>query len=139
MPGAPASAPVQQTSTASVEKKVYDPMNNQPIRPKELVNLEFTPSKSSKSDDKEFNNRYMCPSCYKTFNNSFSDARAIQECGHVTCGECFKKFVAKESKCLVCSKKYKKTPITMQSASTGFANETVAVQAKTYNPSLGYM
>jgi transposase-like protein len=70
MPGAPAaSSNTTQTEIAAPDKKVYDPMNKQPIRPKELVTIDFTPSKA-KNSDTEFNVRYMCPSCYKNFANA---------------------------------------------------------------------
>ncbi|KAL0484861.1 nitric oxide synthase-interacting protein [Acrasis kona] len=140
MPGSEAtSSNAANNSTPQHDKKIVDPMNNQVIRPKELVTIEFSLCKGG--SDVEFNTRYMCPCCLKNFSNTNSAVTVLQECGHALCSDCFKKFITsnKEHKCVVCSKRFKKQPISLQMTGTSHASEKVSVEAKTYNPTLSFM
>ena len=49
---------------------------------------------------------------------------AIKECGHVLCGDCFKKFVGSSKQCYVCQKPVlkKKDFIALESGGTGFSS-----------------
>ena len=60
---------------------------------------------------------------------------AIKECGHVLCGDCFKKFVGSSKQCYVCQKPVlkKKDFIALESGGTGFSSHN-KVDVKVFRP-----
>ena len=64
---------------------------------------------------------------------------AIKECGHVLCGDCFKKFVGSSKQCYVCQKPVlkKKDFIALESGGTGFSSHN-KVDVKVFRPTENY-
>ena len=65
----------------------------------------------------------------------FQQIIAIKACGHVLCGDCFKKFVGTSKQCYVCQSPVvkKKDFIPLESGGTGFSSHN-KVDVKVYTP-----
>lgn len=80
-----------------------------------------------------FSRRFACPACMKQF--TYQQVIAIKGCGHVLCGECFKKFVGSSKECYVCQAPVlkKKDFVVLESGGTGFSSHN-KVDVKVYKP-----
>ena len=70
---------------------------------------------------------------------TYQQVIAVRECGHVLCGECFKKFVGSSKQCYVCQHPVlkKKDFLQLESGGTGFSSHN-KVDVKVYKPNENY-
>lgn len=71
---------------------------------------------------------------------TYQQVIAVKECGHVLCGECFKKFVGSSKQCYVCQHPVlkKKDFLQLESGGTGFSSHN-KVDVKVYKPNENYV
>jgi nitric oxide synthase-interacting protein len=107
-------------SLKKIKEEILDPCCSKPIKLKLLLDVNF---KTSKEEEKKFEQKFECPCCRKNFEGGLK-CIVLKPCGDTICVNCFKKFTSKDLVCLVCSKKLKtsKDFIQIEASFTSFSS-----------------
>jgi len=120
----PASTPAHVRTRLKKPSKIISSPSGNPIKLKDLVILNMTPTPNDEKSDLISTGRYMCPTCNKILNN-VPGVVCLIPLGHVFCSQCMDNIIKKDMVCPLSNTSFEESDILqLQAEGSSFAGRS---------------